>query len=71
MIRKEEISEVSEVIYKNMTGVIRPWSEEQEKYYWIVEFDRQAAPDAKLDIVELAEVFNYTYRSRYFFVKPI
>ncbi|KAE9357386.1 hypothetical protein PR003_g1825 [Phytophthora rubi] len=59
MVRKEETSEVGEVIYKNKTGVIRPWSEEQVKYYWIVEFDRQAAPDAKLDIVELAEVINY------------
>ncbi|KAG6964341.1 hypothetical protein JG688_00007752, partial [Phytophthora aleatoria] len=58
-----------DVSVKQRTGVIRPWIEEEEKYFWEIEFDRRAnespIPDAKLDITQLAEVINFTRRARY------
>ncbi|KAG6945062.1 hypothetical protein JG687_00017511 [Phytophthora cactorum] len=53
---------------KNITGVIRPSEERDEKYFWVVEFDHGAVPDAELDIKELAEILNYTYRAKYDFI---
>ncbi|KAG2774919.1 hypothetical protein PC129_g16597 [Phytophthora cactorum] len=54
---------------KNFTGVIRPWEEGDEKYFWVVGFDHGAAPDAELDIEELAEILNYTYPEKYDFIQ--
>ncbi|KAF1781004.1 Zinc finger, SWIM-type [Phytophthora cactorum] len=54
---------------KNITGVIRPSEERDEKYFWVVEFDHGAVPDAELDIQELAEILNYTYRAKYDFIQ--
>ncbi|KAE9137202.1 hypothetical protein PF007_g1866 [Phytophthora fragariae] len=57
---------------RQRTGVIRPWVEEEERYYWEIELDRRAdeasVPDVKVDIQQLAEVINFTYRARYPFV---
>ncbi|KAF1784242.1 hypothetical protein GQ600_24236 [Phytophthora cactorum] len=54
---------------KNFTGVIRPWEEGDEKYFWVVGFDHGATPDAELDIEELAEILNYTYLEKYDFIQ--
>lgn len=69
MVRQEATNENGDSIYTNLTGVICPWTEKQERYFWVIEFDRQVDPDSNVDIEELAEIINYTYRSQYPFIR--
>ncbi|OWZ15730.1 hypothetical protein PHMEG_00010577 [Phytophthora megakarya] len=69
MVRKESTNDNGKVIYKNFTGIVRPWPEEGGTYCWVVEFDHQALQMRNWTL-KSTQKLSTTYRSRYPFTQP-